>query len=693
MSTEEAGGPPRDQADRPGGTGAILGFRVIRYSGIQGVALVAGNVLQLATIAVVAGFLGASDLGRYSLLLFLGALVTMVFSLAAKPGTIRRTFGGGDDDDDDDEEDEEPVVSISPKRTLGAGLIWSAVLGLMVAALVIALRRPLADLLLGDAGDPALVLWAGVLGGAGILFKVASISLWFERRPTAFLVAEVGRPLVSLVVMTPLLAAGGDLNDAIAGVAIGAAVAAVGAGLLLRHSIEPNLEPAEVLSIIKAGGRRVPIVTSLWVIQNADVFLLSRFVDHTDLGVYALAAKLGLVVSFLPQGFRVAMRPLRKSAVYKAVRSQYGRSTASGQLLGYFVLVCIASILIMVLLGEIVVDLAPPEFSGAAPLIPLTGAGLVMVPLWRTINGQTAWPEKSRAIFVAGTIAAALTFTGVCLALAPEIGVYAAPVAMVVGLGLPSVYFFVRCQRGPNRIDFPTREVLMAAAAATVIGGGFLLLPSFHPIAQLAAVIALLGASIALLFVFRVIPESHWPALREMGASMITGRADRFNPRRALRAIDPDDRPRLERAVNERMSPEAFTEVAVRADPPPGSEPSDAERTEGARLVRVLRAVAREGGMPAKRKSRLDGTIAEFLFADEPPAVRAATMRSLLDQDADPGDLRALEDLVEHLAKVPPDAWEGAPASESGRARRRRAVGRRGREAVSRAAKAIGRRI
>ena len=44
----------------------------------------------------------------------------MVFSLAAKPGTIRRTFGGGDDDDDDDE-DEEAIVSGAPKRFAGAG--------------------------------------------------------------------------------------------------------------------------------------------------------------------------------------------------------------------------------------------------------------------------------------------------------------------------------------------------------------------------------------------------------------------------------------------------------------------------------------------------------------------------------------------------------------------------------------------
>ncbi len=547
---------------RPGGSGAVLGFRLISLSGVQGVALVASNLLQLGTIAAVAGFLGAAALGSYSLLLFLGGLLTMVFSLAAKPGTIRRTFGGGDDDDDDDE-DEEAIVSAHPKRSLGAGLLWAAALGLIASALVVVFRQPIADVLLGDDADADLVLWAGVLGGSGVLFKTASISLWFERRPSAFLIAEIARPLIALAVMIPLLAAGGELTDAIAGAAAGNVVAALLAMALLRGSFEPNLEPAEVLAIIKGGGRRVPIVSSIWIVQNADVFLLSRFVDSTDLGIYALAAKVGLVVSFFPQGFRVAMRPLRKSPAFKAVRSQYGRSVADGQILGYFVLVCISSVLVMVLLGQFLVDLAPPEFADAAPLIPLTAAGLTMPALWRTMHGQTAWPGKSRATFVIATMLAAATFVGICLLLAPEIGIYAAPVAMLVGFSIPITYFFVRCQLSENRLDFPYQEVGRATGVALLIGGGFHLLPELPAVAEALVIALLLGLYGAALFVLRVIPESHWPALTEMATSMLTGRPDRVNPRRGLRALQPTDRELLRVAVCERMPPEAFSEPAA----------------------------------------------------------------------------------------------------------------------------------
>jgi O-antigen/teichoic acid export membrane protein len=649
-------------------------------------------MLQLATIGIVAGFLGPSDLGRYSLLLFLGALVTMIFSLAVKPGTIRRTFGGGDDDEDDDE-DEEKTVSISPKHTLGAAMVWGTLLALLAAGLVVLLRDPLADLLLGGESDVVLVSWAALLGGAGILFKLTSITLWFERRPGSFLIVEIARPLIALALMAPLLASGGDLTDAVASLAIGTAAASVLAMVLLRSGFEPNFDPREVLAIIAGGGRRVPIVTSLWTIQNADIFLLSRFVDHADLGIYTLAAKLGLVASFLPQGFRVAMRPLRKSAIFKAVRSEYGRSTANGQLLAYFVLICISSILVMVLAGELVVDMAPPEFAAAAPLMPLMAVALVMAPMWRTMNGQTAWPGKSRAHFVIGTILAALTFIGLCLLLAPEIGIYAAPVAMLAAFAIPISYFFVRCQLGPNRIDFPYGEIARALVAAAVIGGGFHLLPSFHPVAQAAVIVVLLGLYVFCLFAFRVVPESHWPAISSMGTSVISGRGDRVNPRRVLRFVDAEDRQGLRAAVTERLAPSTLGAPALREDPPAREAATDLERTEGARLVRVLRLAGSKAGAPVNRRTRRDGLVGEFLFADEPVAVRNATMRRLLAEGAEAEDLRALEDLVEHLGKTPAGAWEGLPAAESGDARRRRAAGRRSREAMARAAKAIGRRI
>ena len=67
--------------------------------------------------------------------------------------------------------------------------------------------------------------------------------------------------------------------------------------------------------------------------------------------------------------------------------------------------------------------------------------------------------------------------------------------------------------------------------------------------------------------------------------------------------------------------------------------------------------------------------MAVFLFEDASTAVRNASMRKLLDEGAEPNDLRSLEDLANTLARVPVEAWEDQPVKRRGhRGKRRRAA-------------------
>jgi hypothetical protein len=92
----------------------------------------------------------------------------------------------------------------------------------------------------------------------------------------------------------------------------------------------------------------------------------------------------------------------------------------------------------------------------------------------------------------------------------------------------------------------------------------------------------------------------------------------------------------------------------------------------GFHLVNALRQVGNHGGVPSGRPTRRDGEIAIFLFEDASTAVRAATMRGLLEAGVDPNQLRALEDLTKTLAKLPVEAWTDEPVKRGYRRRRRR---------------------
>jgi O-antigen/teichoic acid export membrane protein len=644
-----------------------MGIRLLRYSGAQGVSLAVGSVLQMVSVLVVAAFLGPDEMGRYALLIFLASLAVQVLSLPSKPGTIRRVFGGGDDEGDDEDDAD---IAASPERALGTGLAWTVLLGVVGGATIIAFQQPIADVLLGEGADSTLVMWSGVLVVGWLIFKLASMVIWLERRPSAFLISDSSRPLLSLVGLTVLLAAGEGLEGAIAGTAVGTLVASVIPLTLLRGSFVPCFDVSEVVQIVRKGADRAPIVSSFWFIQNADIFLLSRFISDTELGVYNLASRTGLVVALLPQGFRIAMRPLRKGAAFEAMREQYGKATAQGELLGYFVQLSIFAVLVMVLLGTVIVDAAPDEYSDAAALIPFCAAGFVMSPLLRMVN-QSVSISHNRVKFIGGVVGGALVFAAAIVVLAPEIGAYAAPLAMLIGLGGPAALLFIDGQRGKKALKFPYSQTLRALVLAAAIGAGFQLLPDMATLLEAAIAIVLIGLYLVLLVVFRVVPEHHWGPLLHMARSFARGTPVNVNPRRGLRAIDPAAREELRVAVIHGLPAERLA-------------PDGAANGEGERLVHVLRTVGEKAGVAVGDHTGYDREISVFLFEDAPPAVRDGSMGKLLDAGAAASDLRALEDLVAHLARVPDDAWEGRPAGGRKLIRRRPIRRRRARGSASR---------
>src|SRR5919201_2605488 len=347
-------------------------------------------------------------------------------------------------------------------------MVLFAILGLSFAALTIVFRSWIAGWLLGDPGQSELVLWAGILGGVGAIFKLTEIVIWFEGKGWTYVIVDAMRPILNLVFMAYLINRGMGVKGAIMGAAIGTTLATLISFVPLIKSFEPAFEFREVGLIVQRGVGRMPIAMSMFTIQNADGFLLSRFVDHKHLGYYQLAQKLGFIVSFLPQGFRIALRPLRKTAMFQAVRDQYGSAVAKGQLLVYFLLISTFAILAMVLGGELLINVASSQYQAAAPLIPLTAAMMTMPALFRTVNGQAFFPHK-RAYFIGCVIFAAVSFVGWMFLLVPLIGIAGTPIASILCFGLPSGFLFVKNQRGKGKIEFRYGAVLGAAAIATAI--------------------------------------------------------------------------------------------------------------------------------------------------------------------------------------------------------------------------------
>ncbi len=634
--------------------GAALGAQVLRYSGIHSVGVVVSNALTFASTILVANFIDPSAFGQLGLLLFLTGLMTLLFTLASKQGTMKRTFGG-DDDDDDDEDDEE--LAADPRRTLGTGLVLIGLVSILGTLITVAFAEPIAGWLLGDQADSKLVVWAAVAGGAGAVYRVASITIWLERRPYPYIAVEAARPLLTLIAVVPLLIAGTGLEGAIAGTALGSALATVFALLLLRGSWNPCFFPAEAVAIYSRGAIRIPLVVSMWVVGYADIFILSRFVSDADLGTYHLASRAGFLVAFLPAGYRKALRPLQKTATFRAAEDEYGVGTARGIQFGYFVLMLTGVLLAVTVFAKALVRVAPDSYSAAAPLIPLLAAGLVSPTVYRMLNKSVKYGNK-RYPFIIGAVVAACLFVGLTILMVDPIGVEAAPIAMMIGFAIPGLFIFYRSQTGRTPIRLPWRSMLTGIGLAGVIA----LVHARFDVGSGIVVEALVGLLavwlwLALITVTGAVPHYHRGALREMALGLVgRGKAGAFTPAKGLAAIARPERRALRRAVLGRKPAPEATAGLIEVDG------GDEART----LVAVLRRVAVKGGIPdlprnydSTDERDRDQAIGEFLFAPGPIAGRDQMGKRLInDGVANAYDLHTLELTITALRATPRPVWK-----------------------------------
>jgi hypothetical protein len=664
-----AGGPerpdrPSKRPDRGGGTGAALGTQLLRFSGIHGLGMLLGNIVTFVSTIVIANFSEPGEFGQLGLLLFYAGLLTILFTLASKQGTLKRTFGGDDDDDDDDDEDEDEELAVSPKRSLGTGLVTITIVSVIGTALSIAFADPISHYLLGDA-DPSLVMYAALAGGTAAVYRVSSIAIWIERRPYSYIAVEVAKPIFILAAVVPLLIAGLSIKGAIAGQAIGTGLAMLMSLVILRGSWTLCWDWREAIAIYRKGAIRIPLVLSMWVVGYADIFILSRFVSHAELGTYHLASRMAFLVAVLPGGYRKALRPLQKTPMFRAVEDEYGVGNARGIQFGYFTFVLAGTMLMTTVMATVMVRVAPASYASAAPLIPLVAGGLVAPTVYRMINKSVKYADK-RVPFIIGAVLAMFAFIGFTLLLVDSVGVKAAPVGMMLAFAIPTVYVFLRSQRGRSPIILPWRQMFICCLLAVIVGFVHGMIDPGGIVLDLIAGTLAIVLWLVLCFALGAVPQTHRGALLAMFKGLRRPHHG-FEAATGIEALRPRERRSLRRAVLRGLPAEEAAKPALEMQRV-GGNGGDGQADADAVLVEILRRVAQEGGAPgvpadyARRDNHdRDAQIGAYLFAQGPIAARDQLGKKLInDGVAEPFDLHTLEHVLTSLRRAGGDAWSGS---------------------------------
>jgi O-antigen/teichoic acid export membrane protein len=643
--SSDPGGTPLAPPDDEPGMQEAFGLRLSRDATTYLMGAVITFVLALASIIVTTRFMTPAQFGELALLLTFAAFLTVIYNVGILQGTFSYVFGSAGEEELDDEPVDAAATG-TKRRALGTGLITTFLLTTVGTLVIVAFAPWFADRIVGDSGKSDLIVLAAISGASGAWWRMVSNILRMERKPRGYVQLHAVRPVLVVGCVIPLVAAGGGVGGAVLGTAIGGVVAVLVGLVVTRRSFELSFSAFDARMILRRGRVLVPIVISVWIAQNVDIYSLSWFANKDQVGLYRLASRLGAFLDYFTAALWMAWSPLRRSATFEAAVAERTREELGGRLLTYFVIAGALLVLLMTVTADTLVRIAPPAYSAAAPLIPLMGTAFLCYGVLVAVYRLSTYPKKY-PVYVGAAITSAGVFLASALLLVPWLGAYGAGLSVITGFltgaaGLTYVY-----QHGPNPLKIEWGKI----AAAVAIGGGCVALARvLGPLAgSLRPAVELVALAIFPIGILRL-------GIISSDDRRAVGRVIRqLLPRRSKKSPQVDDRVRS-------LDPDAaraLQMVAVQGSSMAGIADSLGTKVDELeiRLVRSLRSVG--GTRPTDEDQRIAG----YLFSDSPVAERDAMARALWTDGVDPADLHRLEHTLEELRKVSKQTWAEATSS------------------------------
>jgi O-antigen/teichoic acid export membrane protein len=634
------------------------GAALTRDTSIYVVGAVIGFVLALISIAVVTRFLAVAEFGQLALLLTFAAFLTIFYNVGTLQGTFVWVFGSAGEEDVEDAGGESSQAG-TKRKALGTGLIITAAIVVVGTLLVIPLSPWLARSMLGDSGQADLIVIAAISGAAGALWRFVSNILRMERKPKRFVMLQSVRPVLVVACVIALTASGGGVKGAILGTTIGGLASVLIGVVATRHAFVLAIDPHHARMILRRGGIFVPILISLWIAQNVDIYALSFFTNNDQVvGLYRLASRFGAFLDYFTAALFMAWTPLAQTSTFAAAIQTRGKEALGGKLLSYFAMIGLFLILAMTAAADGLVRIAPPAYAAAAPLIPLLGGGFLAYGLFISVYRLSSFPRK-RAAYVGAAITSAIVFLGSAPIFVPWLGAYGAALCVINGFVVAAAGLTYLSQRGPTPLEIEWRRIAGCFALASVaVAIARVLGPAVGGTGDLLIEAAAVVLYIVGLFVTGVITSEDREAARRLFRMILPSRWVRSPEiEDGLRQLGPENVTALEKIIVRGWTPSMLVH-------PLDARPGETE----ARMVALLRRLE-EDSEPTEHDAR----IGEYLFEDMTIAEHDELGRTLWEEDeVDPADLHSLESLIRKLHGLPKRAWaqagaNGGPAREESR--------------------------
>jgi len=352
------------------------------------------------------------------------------------------------------------------------------------------------------------------------LLEVGLGWLRVEDRASLFAGLTIARMLISLVATAVLLVV---FDMKVAGVVISNVAASVFAAILVVSAALKRYGVRFSAALLRRMLRFSSFITlsacAVFIIQFGDRFVLTQYRSYDQIGIYALAYKIGMLISLVQSAFGAYWA----AQIFQLVKRPDAGWVFGRSLTYYLTGLCFCGVSLLVAARPALMILTRPAYFGALALIPI----ILLAYLWRSLGDFFRFVfmglGQPRLDAISNWITAAVCLSAYFL-LIPRYGILGAACATLITFVFMAILVLAWVRRiWPYHLEL-ARLAKLGAVTAVVAGVHFLLpQTSFWP-SVLEGVILML-AFIALLVLLRFPTRGETSSIRSVVFRLIPQRA------------------------------------------------------------------------------------------------------------------------------------------------------------------------
>jgi O-antigen/teichoic acid export membrane protein len=288
---------------------------------------------------------------------------------------------------------------------------------------------------------------------------------------------------------------------------VGNLIACAYAFWVVRDAVVGRFSRKDLRTMLAFGLPLVPAALVAWLLALVDRVLLAKLGDLDEVGKFAIASRLTLLLLLAVNGFMLAVGPFLYS-LYS--QDQPLEKAARGRMLTYFAFILSLGALLVTVFAHPILSVLAPAFADSEWAVGPLAFGAVAYGLATLLTVGFSLARRTLHLATLSLVAAA-TNVALNISLIPPFGFIGAAFATASGYVVLAFAYYVAGQRIYPTPYEPRRVLIIYASAVAFAAVG--LIPAGSDAAALALKLGVIVAFVVVLVVTRTMTRGEWTEL------------------------------------------------------------------------------------------------------------------------------------------------------------------------------------